>query len=198
MFLTPDTYYNNHFMALWTLSRTTRVSQYQKVHFTIFWIFLCKIKITQADAPSIRMDCHSIQTNWCHSHYFYAGCPFWHNTPNLSWIGTGTKYAGLHTHTPDKILKILLLHLLNASPLHSAVSKQWLHDVPWEATYHSWPSRWVDGSPTVRPCTGHAGTDAYTHWTTWNPANKWYSNLSISYVVYSGCICRIQSKGLKC
>ena len=40
----------------------------------------------------------SIQTNWCphlcHSHHFYAGCPSLHNPPNLSWLGTGTKYAG--------------------------------------------------------------------------------------------------------
>jgi len=59
------------------------------------------MKITQADAPTIRMDCHPIQTNWCprlcHLHHFYAGCPSWHNPPNLSWLGTGTKYPGLHT-----------------------------------------------------------------------------------------------------
>jgi len=35
----------------------------QKVHFAVFWIFWCKMKITQADAPTIRMDCHPIQTN---------------------------------------------------------------------------------------------------------------------------------------
>jgi len=52
-------------MAFWTLSGATRVSQYQKVHFAIFWIFWCKMKITQADTPTIRMDCHLIQTNWC-------------------------------------------------------------------------------------------------------------------------------------
>jgi len=74
-------YYNyyNHFMALWTLSGTTRVSQYQKVHFAIFWIFQCKMKLTQTDAPTIQMECHPIQTNWCphhyHPHHFYAGCP---------------------------------------------------------------------------------------------------------------------------
>jgi len=34
-------YYYNHFMAHWTLSGTTWMSQYQKVHFTIFWIFWC-------------------------------------------------------------------------------------------------------------------------------------------------------------
>jgi len=49
-------------MALWTLSGTTQVSQYQKVHFAIFWIFWCKMKITKADAPTMRMDCHPIPT----------------------------------------------------------------------------------------------------------------------------------------
>jgi len=92
---------HNHFMALWTLSGTTWVSQYQKVHFTSFWIFWSKMKITQADAPTIWMDCHPIETNFCphlcHLHNFYAGCPSLHNPPNLSWLGTGTKYAGLHT-----------------------------------------------------------------------------------------------------
>jgi len=33
----------------------------------------------------------------CHPHHFYAGCPSWHNPPYLSCLGTGTKYAGLHT-----------------------------------------------------------------------------------------------------
>ena len=60
------THTHSHFTALWTLSGTTRVSRYQKVHFTIFWIFWSKMKITQADAPTIWMDCHPIQTNWCH------------------------------------------------------------------------------------------------------------------------------------
>jgi len=79
----------------------TRVSWYQKVHFAIFWIFWCKMKITQADTPTIRMDCHPIQTNWCphlcHPRHFYTGCPSWHNPSNLSWLGTGIKYAGLYT-----------------------------------------------------------------------------------------------------
>ena len=88
---------HNHFTALWSLSGTTRVSRYQKVHFAIFWIFWNKMKITQADSPTIWMDCHPIQTNWCHPHHFYTGCPSLHNPPNLSWLGTGIKYAGLHT-----------------------------------------------------------------------------------------------------
>jgi len=92
---------HNHFMAFWNLSGTTRVSRHQKVHFAIFWIFWSKMKLTQADAPTIWMDYHPIQTNWCphlcHPHHFYAGCPSLHNPPNLSWLRTGTKHAGLHT-----------------------------------------------------------------------------------------------------
>jgi len=96
-----NTHTYNHYTALWSLSGTSRVSRYQKVHFAVFWIFWSKMKITQTDATTIWMDCHPIQTNWfphlCHTHNFYAGWPSSHNPPNLSWLGTGTKYAGLHT-----------------------------------------------------------------------------------------------------
>jgi len=43
--------------------------------------------------------CHSTQTNQQPISiipHFYAGCPSCRNPPNLSWLGTGTKYAGLH------------------------------------------------------------------------------------------------------
>jgi len=42
---------------------------------------------------------HSIQTNQQPTSipHFCAGCPFYRNAPNLSWLGTGTKCAGLHT-----------------------------------------------------------------------------------------------------
>jgi len=43
---------------------------------------------------------HSVQTNQRPTSfipYFYAGCPSCCNLHNLSWLGSGTKYAGLHT-----------------------------------------------------------------------------------------------------
>jgi len=50
------------------------------------------------DSPA---GCHPLQTNWCpllhHPHHFYAWCLSCCNPPNLSWLGTGTKYSGLHT-----------------------------------------------------------------------------------------------------
>jgi len=44
--------------------------------------------------------CHSIRTiQWPTSitPHFCARCPSCYNPPTLSWLGTGTKYAGLHT-----------------------------------------------------------------------------------------------------
>jgi len=52
-----------------------------------------------ADNPT---GCHLIRTIDApppSSPQFYAGCPSCRNPPNLSWLGTGTKYAGLHTWT---------------------------------------------------------------------------------------------------
>jgi len=57
------------------------------------------MKITQADTSTIWMDCHHILIvpNLCHSDHFYARCPSWHNPPNFSWLGTGTKFADKQT-----------------------------------------------------------------------------------------------------
>ena len=82
---------HNHFMALVDFVRNNPGEPVPEVHFAIFWIFWSKIEITQADAPTILMDFHPIQTDWCphlyHLHHFYAGCPSLHNPPNLSWLG---------------------------------------------------------------------------------------------------------------
>ena len=54
---------------------------------------------------------HSMQTNQQPTSitpHFYAGCPSYHNPPNLSWVGTGTKYACLRTqqHITNFCLKL--------------------------------------------------------------------------------------------
>jgi len=57
-------------------------------------------KITEADTPAIRLGAtpSELISNLPPSlPYFYARCPSWRNPPTLSWLGTGTKYAGLHT-----------------------------------------------------------------------------------------------------
>jgi len=59
------------------------------------------MKITQADAPTIQMDCHPMQNHWCPTSaiptIFMPDALPGTIPPNLSWLGTGTKYAGLHT-----------------------------------------------------------------------------------------------------
>jgi len=83
-------------MALW-----------QKVHFAIFWIFRSKMKITQADAPTIW-----IHTNWCphlcHPHHFMQDAfpyttlpvyPGWGQVPNMLACIPGGLVAYLVAHT---------------------------------------------------------------------------------------------------
>jgi len=65
----------------------------------IFWVLWCKWKKTEANINNPTGH-HNIQTNRCsnlhHPHHFYTGWPSCRNPPNLYWLGTGTKYAGLH------------------------------------------------------------------------------------------------------
>jgi len=51
--------------------------------------------------------CHSIRTNQRPTSiipHFYARCPSCRNPTNLSWLGTGTKYAGMHSKWPPLII----------------------------------------------------------------------------------------------
>ena len=57
-------------------------------------------KIMEADTPTIQLGTTPsglISDPPSSSPHFYARCRSCHNPPNLSWLGTGTKYAGLHT-----------------------------------------------------------------------------------------------------
>jgi len=52
---------------------------------------------------------HSIRTNQrptSNIPHFHTGCPFCRNRPTLSWLGTGTKYTGLHTQWHGYILPV--------------------------------------------------------------------------------------------
>ena len=57
---------------------------------------MVKGKITKANSPAVRLGATSSGLISIIPH-FYAGCPFCRNPPNLFWLGTGTKYSGLHT-----------------------------------------------------------------------------------------------------
>jgi len=80
-------------------------------------------KVSEADTPTIRLGATPfglISDPPPSSPHFYAGCPSCHNPPNLSWLGTGTKYAGLHTQwlgfgivTTEHYVTVTLLMILN-------------------------------------------------------------------------------------
>jgi len=65
-----------------------------------FWILSGVGKIIEASAPTVWLDATLSGPSMPpppSSPQFYAGCPSCRNPPNLSWLGTGTKYAALHT-----------------------------------------------------------------------------------------------------
>jgi len=62
--------------------------------------FMVQGKITEADTPTIQLGAtpSGLTSDPPPSFpHFYAGCPSCRNPPTLSWLGTGIKYAGLHT-----------------------------------------------------------------------------------------------------
>jgi len=78
-------------------SGTTRVSWCQK---NKFLDFIVQGNITEADTPTVWMGAtpsELISNPPPSSPHFCAGCPSCCNPSNLSWLGIGTKYAGLHT-----------------------------------------------------------------------------------------------------
>jgi len=93
------------------LSGTTQVCRYQKRHTpTHTWNMLWKSVIILdfmrrgednrgkcADNPAGRHLIRTTDASTSIISQFYAGCPSCCNPLNLSWLGTGTKYAGLHT-----------------------------------------------------------------------------------------------------
>jgi len=62
--------------------------------------FMMQGKITEAETPTIWLGTTPsglISDPPLSSPHFYIGCPSYRNPPTLSWLGMGTKYAGLHT-----------------------------------------------------------------------------------------------------
>jgi len=63
-----------------------------------FWTFMVQGKITD-NTPTIRLGAtpsRLISNPPPSSPHFYTRCLSCRNPPNLSWLATGTKYAGLH------------------------------------------------------------------------------------------------------
>ena len=78
-------------------SGTTPVSWWQKKSSRTLW---CKGRYQRANTLTSRLGATPsalISDPPLSSPHFYAWCPSCHNPPNLSWLGTCTKYAGLRT-----------------------------------------------------------------------------------------------------
>jgi len=72
-------------------------------------------KITAAETPTIGMGATPsglISDPSPSPPHFYAGCPSCCNPPNLSWLATGTKYAGLHTQWCGSFIKAFAIFSL--------------------------------------------------------------------------------------
>ena len=74
--------------------------QPEEILFRSLWCKMVQGKIMQADTLTIRLGATPsglISNPPPSSPHFYAGFPSCCNPPNIYWLGTGTKYAGLHT-----------------------------------------------------------------------------------------------------
>jgi len=90
------THTHNHFMALFPGPPAWAGAGRNK----LLLDFMVKWKITKADTPTIWLGgtpSGLISDPPPSFPHFYAGCPSCRNPPTLSWLRTGTKYAGLHT-----------------------------------------------------------------------------------------------------
>jgi len=84
-------------------SGTTLVSRRQKKSKKKLLLdFTVQGKITEADMLTIWL---GATPSFFSIPIFYAECPSCHNPPNLSWFGTGTKCAGLHTQWLGDVLR---------------------------------------------------------------------------------------------
>ena len=89
---------NTHTQPFYDPSGTSQVSQCQK---NLLLDFMVLGRITRADTSTFRVGTTPSglisDPPLSPAPHFYARCPSCHYPPNLSWLGTGIKYAGLHT-----------------------------------------------------------------------------------------------------
>ena len=113
-------------------SVTTWVGRYQNRHSpthtsNVLWVSIIILDFMRcgednrdkcADNPAGCHPIRSIDAPTSIIPKFYAGCPSCRNPPNLSWLGTGTKYAGLHTWR-------LGLRINKAKQFHFCIAKNY-------------------------------------------------------------------------
>jgi len=69
----------------------------EEIFFWTLWGARGDIKGRHIDNEAGRHSNRTNQRSTSITLHFYTRCPSCHNPPNLSWLWTGTKYAGLHT-----------------------------------------------------------------------------------------------------
>ena len=77
-----------------------RLPSWASARRNLLFDFMVQGKITEADTLTVQLGAtppRLISDPRASSPHFNAGCPSCHNPPTLSWLGTCTKYAGLHT-----------------------------------------------------------------------------------------------------
>jgi len=97
-------------------SGTTLVNRCQKKSSGLFGA-MGDIRGRHTDSPARR---HSVWTNQQPISlipHFYAECPFCRSPPNLCWLGTGTKYAGLHSQRLGLEIPVSKVIFLFSHPL---------------------------------------------------------------------------------
>jgi len=119
-------------------SRTNRVSQCLKKSSSGIYGAREYNRGKHTDHPARR---HSIRTNQQPNSiipHFYSKCPSCRNPPTLSWLGTGTKYAGLHIQWHGFVVNTVTVQ----------TKKDWLEKINWLLT-NSYGSAPVRSSPVM-------------------------------------------------
>jgi len=119
------TYIHNHFMTL-----SPGLPGWASARRNLFLDFMVQGKITEANTPTIWLGatpCGLISDPPASSPKIYARCPLCHNLPTLSWLGTGTKYTGLHGQWRGLACKNLNLWCLEVDFRTANVSKRFMY-----------------------------------------------------------------------
>jgi len=141
--------------------------------------------------------------------HFYAGCPSFRNPPALSWLETGTKYAGLHT-------QIIINNNNTQNKIHNLIfncnvwwCKPCLKKRPTLACYNFDAHEWiliffgtnVTDKAGNQKTLYYATSNNFCFCTTWHNAETRKSHISLNWIVlHTQCTCVLSSwkKKLSC
>jgi len=129
-------------MALWTLSGTTQLSQYQKAHFAIFWIFWCKMKITIQEGCKmvvcvcahwdlIMSACHQLNMFTCNRQAVVAT-----KRSQVFWIVAAARRTFNHHHIQLALVTNFIVVGVSSVPRDLAPAAIWLRRFVVSHTQH--------------------------------------------------------------